>query len=192
MNTKNMKLLLRSGALTQDEWVVFLENVVDELRPRLETFKLPTFGELACMDDKSGRYEIVSKHNPKEIGNYFLRNHGVSYFQDTGERLNKVGQTRSIKAWGLSKEGVWVLITVNVEACLDHSNSIWEHAESADISRVSLPALFDAAKMPPYSVWMVIRLEVEKWEAKRRMRYEDSKKVVDHFHMLDKMISSLV
>ncbi len=200
------ELLLRKGKLSKADWLVFLEEIRQKIKPKLDKFTLPTFGNLACIDDRSGRYYQIIEDVPLFLdGDYTLADYGLSYFTDDGQRLNDIKkESRKIHAYGLSRGGEWVIITVNVALKDIDSNPRRkpllgskdtplrrEYAFSVTIFKASLEDMLKYSKAPVGAVWMILRMAVEDWERKRRVLLEDSQKLTREFQIYDEILMSL-
>lgn len=203
------KLLLRKGKLSTDDWYVFLEEIRHKIKPRLDKFTLPTFGNLACMDDGSGRYYQLIEDAPLfldgDYTEYTLADNGLSYFVDDGQRLDGIKKhSRKINAYGLSRGGEWVIISVSValrdidlnprrKPLLGSEDAPLrrEYASGVTILKASLKDMLERSKAPVGAVWMLLKMAVSDWECKRRVLHEDAKKLDREFQIYDEILMSL-
>ena len=189
MNTKLIRPLLRKEKLTHEGWIEQLEHLRATLNPHLDKFTLSKFGDLACMDKGNGFYDEVSRHRPDEIGPYKLKDHGMSYFEDSRERLVRRGDTRTIKAWGLSKKGEWVTISIGVELLpAEAGHPDWEHAKMVDIRPASLDVMLEQARVVPYQVLGIIANEIDNWERKRLIAYEEARDIAEGVRLYSQVL----
>lgn len=206
MNKAMTKLLLRKGKLSTDDWYVFLEEIRHRIKPRLDKFSLPTFGNLACMDDRSGRYYQLIEDAPLFVnGDYKLSDYGLSYFIDDRQRIDGIkNQSRMIHAYGLSRDGEWVIISVSValkdidlnprrKPLLGSEDAPLrrEYASSVTILKASLKDMLERSKAPVGAVWMLLKMAVSDWECRRRVLHEDAQKLAREFQIYDEILMSL-
>ena len=190
MDIALMKPLLRKGKLTQNDWIEILEKVRETIAPKLERMKLKQFGDLACIDDGHGRYDSLGTREIMMTGGYMLFDHGIAYFKDTGERVTVLGNQRDFHAWGLAKDGKWVLISVTVRGVLRNAiqGSIREEPRRVVIQAVSLKEMLDGSKVTPFRVLSAICLEIQAWRNRKRLLYEDSENFSGNFEALRQLL----
>lgn len=191
MNTKLIKPLLKKGKLDWTMWLEILEGLRSEVTPKLSRYKLPTFGELACIGPNSGdRYELlydterkvnISVHNKPGVRMsngadntcYSLSDHAISYFRDTGRRVDTSMDVRIFYAWGLTKHGNWVLIEICVQGTRI-KDKIFEVPYEVTFQNVSLEEMLEKSEVTPFSVLSSIGLEVERYAGRKRVISQDA------------------
>jgi len=184
-----MKPLLRKGKLTQNDWIEILEKVRETIAPKLERMKLKQFGDLACIDDGHGRYNSLGTREIMMSGTYMLTDHGIAYFKDNGERVTAIGEERDFPAWGLAKDGRWILIDVQVKGVSSKTpERICEMPRIVYIRALPLKEILERAKVNPFSILLTISLEVEAWKNRKRVLYEDAEKFAANFEALQQLL----
>lgn len=169
-----LKPLLRQGKLTDAEWVPMLEHFRATVNPYLDKITLPKFGALACIDNRDGFYREIYKDNPKQNKGYSLEDHGFTYFSDDGVRLAERGQCRHIDAFGLAKDGKWVLVKVEVEYLPPEADRPGgEKAREVTIWPAQLDYLLKLTRVPPLAFISHVSNRFDIWENRGKKAQEE-------------------
>lgn len=168
---------LKEGKLSQEQMIDMLRRVYDKVRPHLDKFTLKPLGDgLACVHKDSMFYSSVGSHNPRSVGAIPLETQGICYFNDTGCYVGEVGKTRFQPAWGLTRQGDWVTINVEIGLAEYKPNEVYrEYAVAVDISPAfSLERMLEFADVSALAVIRCIEFSVNDWMIKRRQLYEQA------------------
>jgi hypothetical protein len=179
MDIDMIKPFLQKGKLDQERWIETLERVRVYVAPKLPRFKLKTFGELACVgpEPHDSRYRLLDDDNPESDpkGSHTLKNHGIAYFGDTGERVTSLDEVRTFAAWGLSKDNRWVRIDVTVKGVMHPKYQIvHERAQTVLIGSSDVQDMLGHAKVPPFTVFSTIICEVDRWRSSKHLQAKEA------------------
>lgn len=188
-------MLLRRSHFSSQEWVDFLQHIRKELNPHLDKFTLPKLGDLGCVHSEEGDtlYHKIYDDKPEfEIG-LPLSTHAISYFEDSG-RCSRVDHlTRTQVAWVLTKASEWAIMEVDIRLGLsEQAGMTREKAFRTRINVVTLEEMLEKANVYPFRVWQSIRRQVDAWESRQKVLYENVSKVARGFEGLDLALTQMV
>ncbi len=192
MNMKLIRpLLCPKAELTSTVGLKILENLREAILPKLPRYKLPQFGDLRCLQNRDGgdRYRALSEDNPEvQLSSiYTPADHGIFYFRDTGERISKLGEERTLCAWGLSKnDGEWIIMKVFLVGVPGKPEGvIWEQAKYVEIGPVSLEVMLKTSGQGVFGVLTAICQEVTDHARRKRTMAEEAEKFAHDVKQLE-------
>ena len=163
---EGMSILVRKGGVEIEEWLLLLEKRRELLKPHLDSITLPELGRLKCLQTESFQHDL-QLDNPTIIGSeeFSLRTQGIFCVQmwKAIEHIPNSGFAGYpgacqcldgvLRAWGLTRSGKWVLITIHFSGHAGYKDRGYEKAEILEIKEADLATILDATKLKPKTIW---------------------------------------
>ncbi len=160
-------VFVRKGKVQIEEWLLLLERRRELLKKHLDSITLPELGHLACLRNEAFLHDLQFD-GPKIViagsEEFSLKTQGIfrvqplhhkEVFPGTGFQhapmLNRPDGI--VRAWGLTRKGKWVLITVHFSGRPGYHQRGYEKAELVEIKETDLVAILEATKQSPKAMW---------------------------------------
>lgn len=178
--TDGLKVFLRKGEVEIDEWLHLLEARANLLRPHLDSITLPELKRLKCLRMGTFEHDLSSDNfNVETVGDCSLRMQGIFRVQhwENVERIPGTGfapaystkfQDGIVRAWGLTRKGKWVLITILFSGQPGHKEHGYEKPEFVKIEETDLVTILTATKEKPERIWLELGKEVRAFVEHRK------------------------
>lgn len=176
-----LKVFLRAKEVSIEEWLTLLEARANLLRPHLDSITLPELGRLKCLREETFEHEI-GLDNPRVEGadNFSLRTQGIFRAQryDCVERIPGTGFRGNpvfvfldgvVRAWGLTRKGKWVLVSIHFSGQPGWKDRGYEKAEIVKIEETDIVTILMRTKEEPQQIWLELGKavhEIVEWRKK--------------------------
>ncbi|MEK7089209.1 MAG: hypothetical protein AAB920_00110 [Patescibacteria group bacterium] len=160
-----LKVFVRKGKVEIEEWLLLIDERANLLRPYLDSITLPELMRLKCLRIDTFEHDF-SPDNPKIEGDeeFSLRMQGIFRVQrwQNVEQIPGIGfvtaycgkfQDGVSRAWGLTRKGKWVLITIHFSGQAGWKDRGYEKAELVKIEEASIVTILEATKVKPKEMW---------------------------------------
>lgn len=185
-STKGLEVLVRKNSLTDDEWLSLIEARRELIKPHLDSFTLAELGSFPCLTSESVHYHEIKLDNPIVVGEepFSLKTQGIFDMQpwQAVERIPNPDYKRfhagarclsgTLLLWGLTRSGLWVLVTVRFVGENGYKDRGNERAESVEIIETDLPTIIAKTKSNPQDMWKKLGRAVKESAEKRENLYK--------------------
>ncbi len=187
-STDGLEGFVRKDQLTNEEWLGLIEARRSLIKPHLDTFTLPELGSLQCLRSETSFTHALNLDVSATIGDerFSLKTQGLFYEQpwSAEERIPNSGACRDPgdcpcpdgvkRIWGLTRSGLWVLVTVSFVGEEGYKNRGYEKAYTVEIQEVDLPTIVAITKEKPQKMWLKLGEAIKKWAGFRKGLYDQA------------------
>lgn len=165
-STNGLATLIRNTSLTREEWFELIELRRDTIRPYLDSMTLPELGDLKCLHsegfERELRFSAATITGDKLLaslktqGIFFSPPSAVERIPNSGFRPEPGGCTTpngTRWVWGLTRRGLWVLVTVTFVGEPGYKDRGSERATEINVVQSNLPAIAAKVKEEPQRMW---------------------------------------
>jgi hypothetical protein len=189
MTTKSTavtSLLLRKDKLTPDEWESILEHFRAQLVPLLSRMTTDTVGDFECLERYSTLEKLGTGNASAFVSNseYHLSLRGVffqhSRYQEHPDVRHREAGEHIQYIWGLSKNGSWVLTTVDIKTKKNDSRFPNFDAPTRISIRDTTPAeICLRVQITPQQILATLKSQLESWSLRTRKLFEKIENIDD-------------
>ena len=159
-STKGVEVFIRKNPLTDKEWLGLIEARRELIKPYLDSITLPELGSLECL--KIDTYMHALNNNAPSLTEdeqLSLKTQGLFFKQPRSVVKEISGKGCLFSSggitwvWGLTRSGLWVLVTINFIGELGYKNRGYERAETVEIVESDLSTIVAITKEEPQQMW---------------------------------------
>jgi len=191
------EFLARNTPLTDEEWVGLIETRRELIKPHLDSFTLPELGALKCLRQEGSFLNEIQLTVSESTGDteFSLKTQGIFHAQEWAdmERVPNSGYppanclNGTMRIWGLTRNGEWVLVTVDFIGEPGWKNRGCERATSVNIVKSDVPAILAQTKVKPHHMWEKIGHAIIGFAERRRNLYEQALKLAKQVAVEDNL-----
>lgn len=183
LSTKSLEILVRQHPLTDDDWIQLIEGRRELIKPHLDAFTLPTLGALKCLKiehwlNDLGHWKATDGDERFSIqtqGLFFLQPHSAMVYNLNREHRCMPGDalpgTGIKKAWGLTRSGQWVIVTIGFVRSSGYKGRGREDVTDVCVDESDVPAILAETKTPAKEVWQALGQAVKNLAEQRKRLY---------------------
>jgi hypothetical protein len=199
---ETLAILTRKEALTDTDWFDLIEARRAAIKTYLDTFTLPTLGDLHCMRSSNGLHTLTQdfpRQAPEEQRLFWLKTQGLFYTQPHSAIEYKAGTGHQpglggvpypdgvLQIWGLTRSGKWVVATVEFVGEAGYKDRGRQRATALSISECEIQDLLEKTKESPQVVWNSLGDSVKAW-AERRQRLANEAQRLAHMIEIEELV----
>ena len=192
-STKGLEVFVRKDRIADEEWLDLIEARRELIKPHLDSFTLPELGSVKCLRNENFMHELrfdisTSTGDPR----FSLKTQGVFSMQPWGavERIPNSGYRPwptdghvncpdgIIQIWGLTRSGLWVLITVEFIGKEGYKDRGYERANTVHIVEADLPTIIAKTKEKPQRMWEQLGNVIRSFAVHRKWLYDQASYLV--------------
>lgn len=174
--------MVRQHALTNDEWIQYIQTLAERIKLSLNFLTLKPLGNIGILWDDFGRhslcgYSIGNQSNLSQRGIFPPEDDRISvneFFYEEGD-VEKKSPTRIIqRLWGLSRQGEWMTIEVRSDITYEDVDIHKHQRRFIPTSVEVLPAVlnekfFKFTGLTPKKFWYLFKESIITLLNKRRL-----------------------
>ncbi|OGZ29780.1 MAG: hypothetical protein A2931_00595 [Candidatus Niyogibacteria bacterium RIFCSPLOWO2_01_FULL_45_48] len=187
--TEGLEALIgKKGRITDTEWLVLIEARRKLIKPHLDSFTLPILGSLKCLrNELSFKHEIDCDISVSGGDQRFsLKTQGFFWAQPWSavERISNSGSCNwpgyvacpdgTMHIWGLTRSGLWVLVTIEFVGESGYKERGYERAKSVKIFEADLRAIIEKTKENPRHMWSHLGAVIKSFAERRKCLYNQA------------------
>jgi hypothetical protein len=181
---KGLELLIRKSQPTDKQWVRLIEARRDLIKPYLDSFTLTELGTLECLRRETFKHALrldISTTTGDE--RFSLKTQGIFCVQPYSA-VEKIPQSNcffpercsgcsngKMRVWGLTRSGIWVLVTIDFVGECGYKNRGYERATDVEIVEADLPVIIKETKEKPQQMWEELGKAIIDFAEKRELLY---------------------
>lgn len=186
--TKGIEVFIRKGQITDKEWFELIEARRELIKPHLDSFTLPELGSLECMRSELSFTHMLRLDVSASTGDerFSLKTQGIFREQPWSavERIRNSGYCAppggsncpdgTMRVWGLTRSGVWVLVTIGFIGEAGYKGRGYERATTIEIIEVDLPTIAAKTKEKPQKIWKELGNVIKNFAEHRESLYNQA------------------
>ncbi|MEK7159182.1 MAG: hypothetical protein AAB575_00720 [Patescibacteria group bacterium] len=195
-STKGLKMFLRKEQLIDAEWFELIEERRELIKPRLDSFTLQELGKLECLRGEEGSYHAIHLDvaNSCGDGRFSLKTQGLFYCSSASYEVTNCATGKEpalrfdlgffpvpfyrdgiVRAWGLTRDNHWVLVTVTFIGESGYKNRGYDRAKEVHIIESDPQTISEKAKVEPKTMWLYLGEAVKRWLKRRENQYHQAR-----------------
>jgi hypothetical protein len=186
MGTPNklLKILVpNAGELTIEKWIEILEHRKATLEKYFDRFTLSGLSNTPLVaHSKKSIGDCINLHTPQDVNLHFERFdvQGVySFFHES--------YSNTWKIWGLTRKGVWVVVTIRTMLFRNDLTSII----GFECYECSLTDLLKNTQLKPWVIFQRLNQEIVKWQQKSQNNLDVANKLIELVSVEDALVEHL-
>ncbi len=187
-STKGLEVFVRRSQLTDEEWFGLIESRRELIKPHLDLFTLPELGALECMRSESSSTHKLRLDVSITTGDeqFSLKTQGIFRIQpwsaieripNSDYRPSPGGVNypdRTMRVWGLTRSGMWVLVTIGFVDEDGYKGRGYERAMTIEIVKADLPTIAAKTKEKPQQMWKELGKAIKSFMEHRESLYNQA------------------